>query len=84
MAQLLVRNLEDDLVRDLKKRAGQHGVSVEEEHRRILREALRGDAGKRKSFWQVLGEMPDVGHDSLFERERGLPGRATVQKLFED
>ncbi len=50
MAQLLVRNLEDELVRDLKKRAGEHGVSVEEEHRRILREALRADAaGKRKS-----------------------------------
>ncbi|MEO7097969.1 MAG: DNA-binding protein [Luteolibacter sp.] len=84
MAQLLVRNLDDDLVRDLKKRAGEHGVSVEEEHRRILRAALRGDAEKRKPFWQVLGEMPDVGDDSLFERERGLFGRATEQNLFED
>ena len=85
MAQLLVRNLEYDIVRDLKKRAGEHGVSVEEEHRRILREALREDAaGKRKSFWQALSEMPDVGDDSLFERERDLGGRATEQHLFED
>ena len=85
VAQLLVRNLEEDLVRDLKRRAGEHGVSVEEEHRRILRAALRGEtAGKPKSFWQVLGEMPEVGDDALFERERALPGRATMQNLFED
>jgi len=85
MAQLLVRNLEDELVRHLKKRAGEHGVSVEEEHRRILREALQGDAlEKRKSFWQVLSEMPDVGDDALFERDRNLAGRATEQNLLGD
>jgi plasmid stability protein len=44
MAQLLVRNLDEELARDLKKRAGEHGVSVEEERRRILREALSPDA----------------------------------------
>ncbi|MEO5913622.1 MAG: DNA-binding protein [Luteolibacter sp.] len=85
MAQLLVRNLDDELVRHLKKRAGEHGVSVEEEHRRILRDALLADSGvERKSFWQVLSEMPDVGGDVLFERERNLPGRGTEQTLFED
>jgi len=85
MAQLLVRNLEGELVRHLKKRAGEHGISVEEEHRRILRDALQADAAeKRKSFWQVLSEMPDVGDDALFERERGLAGRATEQYLFGD
>lgn len=40
MAQLLVRNVEDSLVRKLKRRASERGVSAEEEHRRILREAL--------------------------------------------
>ncbi len=85
MAQLLVRNLDEELVRHLKKRAGEHGVSVEEEHRRILREALlAADEEKRKSFWQVLSEMPDVGDDSLFERERSLAGRGTEQNLFGD
>jgi hypothetical protein len=39
---------------------------------------------KRKSFWQALSEMPDVGDDFLFEPERGLPGRATQQPLFLD
>lgn len=85
MAQLLVRNLESGLVRDLKKRAGEHGVSVEEEHRRILQQALRAETTeKRKSFWQVLSEMPDIGDDALFERERRLSGRATEQNLFGD
>jgi len=39
MTQLLVRNLEEGLVRRLKARARRHGVAMEEEHRRILREA---------------------------------------------
>lgn len=85
MAQLLVRNLDDELVRYLKKRAGEHGVSVEEEHRRILRDALLTDSGeKSKSFWQMLSEMPDLGGDDLFERERKLPDRGTDQTIFED
>lgn len=78
MPQLLVRNLEEELVRALKKRAGEHGVSVEEEHRRILREALRpNQAGGRKTFWQVIGEMPDLGDDDLSERDRNTPGSQT-------
>jgi plasmid stability protein len=38
MTQLLVRNLEPTIVKRLKERARLHGVPVEEEHRRILRE----------------------------------------------
>lgn len=84
MAQLLVRNLDDELVRHLKKRAGENGVSVEEEHRRILRDALLANAGEGKSFWHLLSEMPGGGSEDLFERERNLPGRATEQTLFRD
>jgi plasmid stability protein len=40
MSQLLVRGIEESLVRKLKRRASAHGVSVEEEHRLILKEAL--------------------------------------------
>ena len=38
MTQLLVRNLEPMVIKRLKERARLHGVAVEEEHRRILRE----------------------------------------------
>jgi len=56
---------------------------MEEEHRRILREAL-APGKKERSFWEHLSSMPDVGDDSIFERDRSLPDRATDQRLFED
>jgi len=43
VAQLLVRNLEDDVKRRLKARAQQHGRSTEEEVREILRRAVMGE-----------------------------------------
>ena len=44
MAQLLVRDIPDSLVKKLKRRAVERGVSAEEEHRRILRSALQENA----------------------------------------
>jgi len=40
---LHVRNLDDDLIARLKRRAARHGRSTEAEHREILRQALVGD-----------------------------------------
>jgi antitoxin FitA len=73
MAQLLVRDIEGDVVRELKIRAARHGHSAEEEHRQILREALR--PGPAKSLKELLLEMPDVGEDRDFEcpEDRGRP-----------
>ncbi|HSL83142.1 MAG TPA: DNA-binding protein [Thermoanaerobaculia bacterium] len=73
MAQLIVRNLENDVVQALKERAGRHGRSAEAEHREILREALLARPGEDPKA--VLLEMPDVGEDSDFERRRDLPRR---------
>lgn len=69
MAQLIVRSIEEKVVAELKQRAARHGVSMEEEHRRILREALsqRG-RGAPGSFKDHLAKMPDVGSEDLFER----------------
>ena len=44
MASLHVRNLDDELVARLKRRAARHGRSAEAEHREILRQALEGDS----------------------------------------
>jgi plasmid stability protein len=41
MAQLIVRNLEDDVAARLKARARRHGRSMEDEVRHILRDAAR-------------------------------------------
>jgi antitoxin FitA len=43
MASLSVRNLDDDLVARLKRRAARHGHSAEAEVREILRQALSAE-----------------------------------------
>ena len=68
MAQLIVRQIEEKVVMKLKQQAGAHGVSMEEEHRRILRESLLGKAAKQTSFKDALLAMPNVGEDSDFAR----------------
>jgi plasmid stability protein len=54
MAQLLVRGIEESLVKKLKRRASAHGVSVEEEHRHILREALSKPVKDKPSLIEFL------------------------------
>ncbi len=66
-AQLIVRNLEEEVVRELRMRAVRHGRSAEAEHREILREALLPAKGKM-SLQEFLLTMPNVGEDADFER----------------
>jgi antitoxin FitA len=66
MAQLVVRNLPEDLVKELKRRAAKHRRSAEQEHREILQAALRGP--RRRSLAEVLASIPDVGTDDDFAR----------------
>jgi plasmid stability protein len=66
---LIVRNVDPDLVKALKERAAQNGVSAEAEHREILKAALY--RLKPRTFNEVLASMPNVGLDSDFERSRG-------------
>ena len=66
MANLLVRNVEDEVVQALKARSGKHGVSAEEEHRRILRDVLL--MPRKKSLSEVLVMIPNVGKDEDFVR----------------
>jgi antitoxin FitA len=66
MADLLVRGIDEELVRALKERAGAHGRSAEAEHREILAAALARP--RRRSFAEALASMPEVGADADFER----------------
>jgi plasmid stability protein len=77
MAQLVVRRIEDAVVRRLKARAAEHGRSAEEEHREILRAALSPKNAKR-TFKAYLLEMPAVGNDEDFARR---PDRRRRVKL---
>jgi len=52
VAQLIVRNLPDELVRALKQRAAKRNRSAEQEHREILKAALKGL--QRKPLADVL------------------------------
>jgi plasmid stability protein len=70
MAQLIVRNLEEEVVHELKLRAARHGRSAEAEHREILREVLLAGTKRRRPVKEVLLSMPEVGEDSDFERAR--------------
>ena len=49
MSQLTVRNVDDHVVRALKRRAASHGRSAEAEHREILRNALLEQGRTRES-----------------------------------
>jgi plasmid stability protein len=70
MAQLVVRRIEDQVVRKLRATAAALGVSVEEAHRRILRRSLMGDSAPPPSFKAFLRSMPDAEDDTLFKRKR--------------
>ncbi len=70
MAQLIVRELEESVVRALKVRAAKKGVSAEAEHRAILRKVLLGRSGR--SLKEALLAMPNVGNDADFDIERDL------------
>jgi plasmid stability protein len=76
MGQLIVRNVDDEVIRRLKTRAAGRGRSAEAEHRDILREALlpRRATGTLKD---ALLRMPAGGDDADFERPRDR-GRKVV------
>ena len=66
MANLLVRGVDEAVVKALKERAGEHGHSAEAEHRAILAAALARP--RQRTYAQVLASMPNVGVDADFER----------------
>jgi plasmid stability protein len=66
MANLIVRNLDEKIVRALKQRAAKHDRSAEAEHRAILESVL--GKPRRRSLAEVLAAMPDVGRDEDFAR----------------
>ena len=52
---LHVRNLDDELIARLKRRAARHGRSAEAEHREILRQALAQE--EESSFEKLAAEL---------------------------
>jgi plasmid stability protein len=54
MASIMIRNLDDGLKRKLRIRAAQHGRSMEEEARNILRSALLEKISKPTSLYEAI------------------------------
>lgn len=77
MANLIVRNIDDEIAKALKIRTSLHGVSAEAEHRRNLGQVLTRPA--KSSFLKVLSQISDVGKDSDFVRVQNEP----EAKVFE-
>ena len=55
---LRVRNLEDDLIVRLKRRAARHGRSTEAEHREVLRQALSSEV--EPSFDELAAQLREM------------------------
>lgn len=66
MPNLIVRNVPENVIKALKKRAAWRGTSAEAEHRKILTQALLKT--RKRSFAEAIAAMPNVGRDSDFER----------------
>mgnify|MGYP001175563580 CR=1 FL=1 len=62
MAQVIVRNIEDDVKVALKKRASLHGWSMEEEVRYILRRAVNDESAVTGQLGsRIAARFADVG-----------------------
>lgn len=61
MASITIRNLEDDLKRRLRVRAAEHGRSMEEEAREILREVVAASAPPRDLAAAIRSRVAALG-----------------------
>jgi plasmid stability protein len=76
MAQLVVRNLDDDVKVKLQRRARRHGRSTEEEVREILRNAVRDRAVVPVSLGSRLASrFSRIGLTRDIPELRGQPAR---------
>jgi plasmid stability protein len=81
MAQLLVRQLDDDVKEKLQRRARRHGRSTEEEVREILRNAVRTEGSARTPLGsRMAARFQRVGLSEEIQELRGQPGRPAVFK----
>jgi plasmid stability protein len=73
--QILIRQLDAVVFRELRAKAAAEGVSPEEEARRILRRSLIG-AVAAMPLIDFLRTMPDVDDDRIFRRHKRKPREA--------
>ena len=89
MGQLTVRNVDEQVIRALKKRAVEHGRSAEAEHRDILRRTLLEEGESRDSFARRAAEMrarlrSSVDSTALIRRDRNRDTNAHQDRYSAD
>ena len=76
MAQILIRQLDDDVKAKLQRRAREHGRSTEEEVREILRNAVRDEERAPRQLGSAISaRFADVGLEGEIAELRGHPVR---------
>jgi antitoxin FitA len=75
MASITIRNLEDDLKRRLRVRAAEHGRSMEDEAREILRQVVGEAVPPRNLAAAIRGRVASFGGVDL-----DLPGREPIRE----
>lgn len=76
MAQILIRQLDDDVKVALQRRAREHGHSTEQEARDILRNAVkRGEHTRTRLGSQIAVRFKGVGLETEIPELRGQPAR---------
>lgn len=75
MAMLTIRNIDESLKAKLKIIAAQHGVSMEEQARRILREAMQSKSKKKGLGSRIHQRFAKAGGVEL-----ELPSRKATRK----
>jgi antitoxin FitA len=75
MASITIRNLEDDLKRRLRVRAAEHGRSMEEEAREILRQVVGEAVPPRNLAAAIRARVASSGGVDL-----DLPARETIRE----
>ncbi len=76
MAQLLVRQIDDDVKEKLQRRARRHGRSTEEEVREILRNAVRSEGTARAPLGsRIAARFRRVGLEKEIPELRDQPAQ---------
>jgi plasmid stability protein len=70
MASITIRNLDDDIKRRLRIRAAEHGRSMEEEARDILRQVVGQPSGPRNLGQAIHARFAAVGGVDLSPPQR--------------
>ena len=79
MAQVIVRELEEVVKQELKRRAARHGISMEEEIREILRNAVRQEQTSPSRLGsRIAARFRGQGLDMDLPELKGTEARAAA------